>query len=340
MRFTDHIRCAIFGLAVTALALAGPASAQVYDTPDDGVVPLTPVIGVDPTSLDFGGCVLVGECADLTIDIFNDVTDPSSLLEVTAVLVSGAAFTLQAGPTPPFTIPGDGTRITYTVRFCPVNGNPASGTFTVEAGNATNSPREVPLSGTGNTPPQCDPGGPYTGQAGQPIQFDGSNSSDPGGSITAYTWNFGDGMSGNGPTPTHTYAAAGNYTATLTVTDNCGVTSSCEVSVTVTQPDNQPPVCDPGGPYAGPTNTPIQFDGSNSHDPDGTIVTYEWDFGDGATGSGPTPTHAYAQTGIYTVRLCVTDDRQARVCCETIAEIGATPVDPATWGRIKSTYRD
>jgi len=56
---------------------------------------------------------------------------------------------------------------------------------------------------------------------------------------------------------------------------------------------NQPPVCDAGGPYAGNVGQSIQFIGTGSSDPDGSIASYEWDFGDGAQGSGPrraTPT--------------------------------------------------
>jgi len=50
------------------------------------------------------------------------------------------------------------------------------------------------------------------------------------------------------------------------------------------------------------------FDGSASSDPDGTITTYAWDFGDANTGSGITVSHTYAAAGTYTVQLTVTDD--------------------------------
>jgi len=99
------------------------------------------------------------------------------------------------------------------------------------------------------------------------------------------------------------------------------------------------PVCDPGGPYAGFVGEPIQFDGTGSHSPGGTIVSYEWSFGDGATGTGPTPQHTYTVEGVYIVALTVTDDQNATSSCETSADINPLPVEAVTWGRIKAIYR-
>ena len=59
------------------------------------------------------------------------------------------------------------------------------------------------------------------------------------------------------------------------------------------------------------TDLACDFDGSASYDSDGTIVSYEWDFGDDGTGSGPTPSHTYTADGNYTVTLTVTDDDAA-----------------------------
>jgi PKD domain-containing protein/putative Ig domain-containing protein/flagellar hook capping protein FlgD/HYDIN/CFA65/VesB family protein len=72
-----------------------------------------------------------------------------------------------------------------------------------------------------NNPPTADPGGPYTQVAGEPVEFNGSASSDPdGGQTLSFAWDFGDGLLGTGANPSHTYPFAGFYTVTLTVTDN------------------------------------------------------------------------------------------------------------------------
>ncbi|MCQ1535410.1 S8 family serine peptidase [Methanosarcina sp. KYL-1] len=74
---------------------------------------------------------------------------------------------------------------------------------------------------------------------------------------------------------------------------------------------NTPPVAEAGGPYTGSEGTAVSFDGSASYDTDGSIVTYEWDFGDGSTGSGVTPEHIYSIAGTYNVTLTVTDNQNA-----------------------------
>ena len=63
--------------------------------------------------------------------------------------------------------------------------------------------------------------------------FAGSGSFDPDGTIAAYAWSFGDGSSSTQPSPSHTYAAAGTYTAKLTITDNDGLVGSMSRAVTV-----------------------------------------------------------------------------------------------------------
>jgi PKD repeat protein len=134
--------------------------------------------------------------------------------------------------------------------------------------------------------------------------FNGGLSTDDG-SITSYAWDFGDGNMGTGITPAHVYAADGSYTVTLTVTDDAGASTSVSqtVSVTATVTD-QPPVADFSFAC---TDLSCNFDGSLSTD-DGTITSYVWDFGDGATATGVTTAHTYAAANTYSVTLTVTDN--------------------------------
>jgi PKD repeat protein len=64
--------------------------------------------------------------------------------------------------------------------------------------------------------------------------FDGSGSIDPDGTITSYTWNFGDNSTGQGISVSHSYAAAGTYTVTLTVIDDGGLSGAVSRNVSVT----------------------------------------------------------------------------------------------------------
>jgi PKD repeat protein len=90
------------------------------------------------------------------------------------------------------------------------------------------------MTGCGNDPPVAS----FTISSnycivGGTVNFDASGSSDPDGSISTYSWNFGDNTIGSGQTTTHAYAAAGTYTVTLTITDDGGDTATSTITVTV-----------------------------------------------------------------------------------------------------------
>ncbi len=135
--------------------------------------------------------------------------------------------------------------------------------------------------------------------------FDGTGSTDDDGAIASYVWNFGDGTTGTGPTPQHLYTTAGTYTVTLTVTDNRGATAAVTGTITVTNP---PPNITPHASFTVSVTYHTAALASTSSDEDGTVASYAWDFGDGTTGTGPTPQHTYATAGAYTVSLTVTDN--------------------------------
>jgi PKD repeat protein len=238
----------------------------------------------------------------------------------------------------------------------------------------------------------ADAGGPYTVGEAQPLTLDGSASS--GGNITDYTWDLGDGSTGSGVSPSHTYDdGPAQFTVELTVMDDQGRTASDTTQVTVT---NLPPTADAGGPYVcqvgetiqlsgacddpspvdaasvtctwadfsgaalseptytcpdtagdttvtltatdkdgasaqasaainavetrlladangpytGEVDVALSFDGSGSTPAD-AIQSYNWDFGDGETGTGVVVSHTYVLTGVYTVTLTVADASQA-----------------------------
>ncbi len=181
-----------------------------------------------------------------------------------------------------------------------------------------------------NQPPTArfsySPGSPNVGQW---IQFDASASSDPDGTIVSYSWEFGDGTTATGVRVNKRYGTAGTYTVRLTVQDDRGATDTETKQVTVGPPPNQPPTArfsyTPTNPDPGDV---VAFDGSASSDPDGTIVAWEWDFGDGTTGSGVVVNHAFPADGTYTVTLTVRDDDGATDSVSHTVQVGAPPTPP------------
>src|SRR5258708_18177311 len=152
--------------------------------------------------------------------------------------------------------------------------------------------------------------------------FRSSSSSDSDGTIASYAWTFGDATSGSGPTASRTYAAGGSYTVTLTVTDNGNAASQTTHVVTVTAP-NAPPVASFTSACSGLT---CSFNASGSSDPDGTIASYAWSFGDGTSGSGATASRTYAAGGTYTVTLTVTDNAAPATQTAHVVTVNAPPV--------------
>jgi subtilisin len=170
----------------------------------------------------------------------------------------------------------------------------------------------APPTGPPNVPPLADANGPYTGDEGSSIEFDGSGSSDPDGTIESYEWAFGDGTTGSGSNPTHAYANNGEYTVTLTVTDDDGGIGTDTTTATIS---NVVPTADAGGPYEGYAGQAVTFAGSATDPGTADVLTYEWDFDHGETFATDergvdlaNPSYTYAAEGIYTVALRVKDD--------------------------------
>jgi PKD repeat protein len=91
-------------------------------------------------------------------------------------------------------------------------------------------------AGSGQPPTAVLTANPVSGTVPLSVVFSGAGSSDPDGSITTYTWNFGDGSSASGSSASHVYTTAGSYSAELRVTDNSGLTSLRSVTIDARAP--------------------------------------------------------------------------------------------------------
>ena len=117
------------------------------------------------------------------------------------------------------------------------------------------------------------------------------------GGSPAYLWDFGDGHTSTQAVPTHTFAATGNYTVTLTATDSTGCTSTLtkQAYIQVTDPS--------AGYVAPPTTTGCAPYTTSFTDGTAGAVSWLWNFGDGTTSILQSPTHTYTTPGFYTVSL-------------------------------------
>lgn len=151
--------------------------------------------------------------------------------------------------------------------------------------------------------------------AGREVLFSGIRIPGTSQATLAFAWDFGDGTSGTGPTPTHAYRAPGTYAATVLATDGKGAASAATTSVIVrpspSPADNSAPTATANGPYSGAVGSEVVFSASGTQDPEGDPLTFAWTFGDGTTATGDSVRHVYRHAGTYTVTLLVVDDKGA-----------------------------
>lgn len=207
---------------------------------------------------------------------------------------------------------------------------PAAGTYVVYVVpcDTADSAEGTPSRGLSFTvPPEGEPippqvsvaAEPASGQAPLLVQL-AAAAQDLDGEVVLYEWDLdGDGLyeqaTGTSPLTSHTYAAGGDYTPAVRVTDNDGLTATDSVAVQVDPGSgNQPPVaCFFASALSGPLPLAVDFDAAGSTDSDGAIVLFEWDFeGDGTydASSATDATAHYEYTGAEMGKptLRVTDD--------------------------------
>jgi PKD repeat protein len=213
-----------------------------------------------------------------------------------------------------------------------------NGSYTVSLvvtdAKGANSPAVTTTATIANAAPTVNAGADVSLDFGATLNLN-ATFSDPGVNDAPWTYSidWGDGGAATtgskssqsaAITASHTYAAGGQYTVRVSVTDKDNGSGTDDLVSTVGADPNQAPVSHPGGPYTGAEGAAVAFDGSSSSDPDGDLpLTYAWSFGDGGTGTGATPSHAYAQDGTYTVALVVTDGKgRSGASAATTAAIG------------------
>ncbi|MGH9408439.1 MAG: PKD domain-containing protein [Vicinamibacterales bacterium] len=162
--------------------------------------------------------------------------------------------------------------------------------------------------GQGQVPTATFNFSPASPNVNQAINFNASASQAAAGhTITVFAWNFGDGTLGSDALATHSYPQAGTYTVTLKVTDDLGRKSTL-TSQRVSVGLGAPAAAFTFAPSSPRTAQSVAFDASSSQAETGrSIVSYSWNFDDGATAAGVQATHSYSTAGTYNVILTVTD---------------------------------
>ncbi len=279
---------------------------------------------------------------------------PATVSISSNTLLANVAFELLNKP---------GTRVfsITNVIFVGSTGSPISGVIvgTVATETVTNDPPHAKF--TAMSAPRVGP---------LAFTFNATASSDSDDSIPrpgGYFWDFGDGTQDLGLTGsvvTHNYTMASRFNVTLRVQDSLGATGAARdslggmilnvqpshmfLSVSTGVPVNQPPVASfTFSPISPTVGQPVFFNGSFSFDPDGFIVSWTWNFGDGSPiVHVTTPVHSYASPGNFTVTLTVLDNGNATATASALISVRpalvvptvvAVDMDPATPGIQNST---
>ncbi len=218
----------------------------------------------------------------------------------------------------------NGKSYSYQVSAVDLSGNEGEKSDS-KSGTPTASSSDGGDSGGGGIPfipplsqnifPRADAGGPYYGFIDEEIEFDGSKSTDDG-TITNFTWDFGDKTAGYGVKPSHVYTKPGRYKVILTVTDDLGAINKDETVAEIAVPNKIPSAPFVDGAQEGTQNTEYSFT-AVSTDGDNDTIQYHFDWGDGTTNiteflPNGTPTlqmHIWTAAGKYTINVQAHDNK-------------------------------
>ncbi len=178
--------------------------------------------------------------------------------------------------------------------------------------NRSEATRRITL----NRSPMADAGSDMNICLTEKADFNASASIDNDGDTLSYTWDFGDGETASGKKVSYKYSKGGLYKAILNVND--GTRTGCSIASDAIVVDvNSAPRAEVASDGVMCIGESIEFDGHQSSDADGDVLSYAWDFGDGATADGVNAKHTYEKGGLYKAELFVDDGRDSR-CSDAI----------------------
>ena len=216
-------------------------------------------------------------------------------------------------PTHVYTLPGEYS-VVLTVKDH--DGASSSATVTVKV----NQPNAPPVAVFTAVPSAVVPQ--------EAARFDASGSLDGDGWIASYQWDFGDGSVAEGVSVDHQFSAPGTYAVILRVIDNHGATDTLQSEMLVIDTNQAPqPQINLSSMALDPGDS-LVCSADESFDPDGEIVLFEWDFGDGSRKEGTPATHVYSAAGTYRVTLTATDNLGAKQSIAQIITVGTTTTSP------------
>lgn len=157
------------------------------------------------------------------------------------------------------------------------------------------------------------------------VSFDASESKDIDGTIEKYIWNFQDGsdvVAATLPKTQHVFTQSGNFNVQLTVIDNEGGTSTFSRNIYI----NAKPIAGFSSKTLG-QNLTLEFDANLSSDLENDTLQFNWQFGDGTTGTGKITTHTFAQAGTYAVVLNVADSYSSVSLTQSVVVAPVLPPD-------------
>jgi len=268
---------------------------------------------------------------------------PLAVISAPNSVVVGQEFKLDASQSV-----GDSTVVEYIWDFGDGTGGKGSSvkhtyvregdyvvTLTVTDKNGLSGNSSMTITAAELQPPAAVIQAPQQADVGQSITIDGSGStgSNP---IVNYAWNFGDRNSGSGAVVEHVYSKPGQYTVTLTVTDNTGLTGESKVDIVINELEQTPPMVVIAGPSQAVVGQDVTFDASESTPGSSAIANYAWDFGNGETTEGKNKvnvTTQYAAAGTYAVVLTVTDENGLSSTANAQILVQAS-LEGTTWSQV------